>query len=182
MQGSANPAFAIAGGLGSMGLSLLQADAQSDAISSQQQAARRAANQNMRQTLSQAAARKEEIRRRSHQIQQRTRVLAAERGDAGDSGSTQGVLFRTDIEKSINNRNIDQSAFYTNQAIQTQYQNTVSQLSSAQQNPWLAALLGGAQGALTGLQIGQGIDELFTEPALPVPEADPNLPYIKGYP
>lgn len=159
----AAPVLAIAGGA----LGHLSATNANDAASEQARAARKAANTSMRQILDRARQERELVSRRTQQIQSRVRVLAGARGDSTTSGTTLRTLRGLDTERAINEGVIKRNTTYQLDRVQNSLQADLAQIGSLHQNPFLSTVNGILQGVTSGLQIGQGIDELFTAPKPP---------------
>jgi len=156
----------VAIGTGVLGVSsVAQAIQQNDAAKKAESAQRRAAA--VQQDQLRAAADVERTKRIEEQrrISARLRVAAGESGLSLGGGTVNALQFQTESDLETNLGLIDQNLDNQILAVQSGAEANIASLQSSVSNPLFAGLSGAIGGALTGLQLGQGIQSL-QEPTL----------------
>ena len=153
---------AIAGG----GLSLLQAGAQNRAVGDSMDSAFRSAIARRQQLASQAGVAMRQRNEQARQAQGRIRTAFGEGGAAG-SGSQLAAMRSVDVANELDQASLGANFTSNIRASDSSYEATIAGLEAQSQNPLLAALGGGLQGA----QLALGLYTLGSSLAAPPPTA-----------
>lgn len=160
MSAGAITGASVLGGL-SGGIGITAAEEQNKAIDESVDSAFESAVTQRRQLSVQAGSALLKRRQEASRLRGIARSSAAER-NIGTGGSAAADVLRVQIDQSLNEDQIRTDLANKNALVASQFKARVIQLESGRQNPIIAGLIAGIQGAATGLAIGGAAQSALT--------------------
>jgi hypothetical protein len=156
---------AIAGGGALLGgiLAAGEAESRNRSIRKQADNTQDAARLQAQQLAERRSQQLDQNRREAAALRGRLLASAADRGASGVGTSTDALGFSIDGSFARANRSTETNYSNALQQVRLGTQSSIDQLFANYQSPVLAGLKGALGGASTGLQIGQGYNQLFPD-------------------